>query len=185
MTLQCLSCSVRTGVVGSGPYLQRPPIETTAKAFQISFPGGSLREVMALFPGAKIVAESFNTWILHSRGSIPSSRHVRLRIGLVRVVGWVLVADTEAPTARMTGRSTWQVGPHRGHIRTASSGQPRSPAVCYYGRRAGSLRVASGQEDARLAFTQQRSPSASRQEVPLGRSGVSSTSGIWRLVLSS
>jgi hypothetical protein len=42
-----------------------------------------------------------------------------------------------------------------------------------------------GQERHPHAFTQQRSPSASRQEVPFGRSGVRSTSGIWRLVLSS
>jgi hypothetical protein len=36
-----------------------------------------------------------------------------------------------------------------------------------------------------LAFTQQRSPLARRHAVGFGRSGISRTSGIWRLVLSS
>jgi hypothetical protein len=41
---------------------------------------------------------------------------------------------TGAPKADMTGHSAQQVGPHRGHSRTVSSGQSRSLAACRFGR---------------------------------------------------
>jgi hypothetical protein len=134
VTLQRLLCSVRTGVVGSGPRLQGPVIKTTVEVPQIAFPCGSPREVMALFQRAKLVAESFNAWVLHGSGVFPpramspwyqpSSRRGQPRLLRIR-----------APKAHTTGHSTRPIGPHRGHIRTANSGQPRTSAVYDRARR--------------------------------------------------
>jgi hypothetical protein len=67
VVLQRLACCVCTAVVRLRPRLQGPLIETTAKLSQIALPGSSPREVMALLQRAKLIAESFNAWIPHSR----------------------------------------------------------------------------------------------------------------------